>query len=190
MKRPISKQPIPPHAKRVFKGKIFEVYQWKQKMFDGSVEIFEKLKRPDIVNVLPVVNGKIILTQQKQPSIQPFIGSAGGRIDEDEIPLQAAKRELLEETGYKAKKFVLWDAAQIFIKIDYVIYTFVAKDCQKVADLKLDSGEKIKLISVTFDEFIKLASQENFRDVEIALKVLRIKSDPQKLTKMRRLFLS
>jgi len=34
-------------AQRVFKGIIFDVYQWKQKMFDGSQGIFEMLKRPD-----------------------------------------------------------------------------------------------------------------------------------------------
>ena len=43
----MDKQQLPKNAKRVFKGKIFDVYQWDQKMFDNSVEIFEKMKRTD-----------------------------------------------------------------------------------------------------------------------------------------------
>ena len=40
---------IPPEADRVFRGEIYEVYQWPQKMPDGSVETFEMLRRPDTV---------------------------------------------------------------------------------------------------------------------------------------------
>jgi 8-oxo-dGTP pyrophosphatase MutT (NUDIX family) len=57
--------------------------------------------------------------------------------------LTAAKRELLEESGYEADEFVLWDAQHPVIKIDWVVYTFVAKGLRKVADLRLDGGERI-----------------------------------------------
>ena len=189
IKRPPSKQPIPPKAKRVFKGVIFDVYQWKQKMFDGSTKIFEKIKRADSVNVFPVVDGKIILTEQKQPGSAPFVGAAGGRIDEGETPLEVAKRELLEETGLKAKDYVLWDAVQPVGKIDWAVYSFIAKGCRKVSNLKLDSGEKIKLKSFTFEEFIDLMSKDNYRDTEVALKVLRMKDDPLKLEELRKILM-
>ena len=66
--RPVSSQPIPKHAQTVFAGKIFTVYQWEQRMFDGSTEIFEKIGRTDTVNVIPVLeDGKILLTRQEQP---------------------------------------------------------------------------------------------------------------------------
>lgn len=42
---------IPPEADRVFRGEIYEVYQWSQKMPDGSVKTFEMLRRPDTVMV-------------------------------------------------------------------------------------------------------------------------------------------
>src|SRR3989344_9686996 len=100
IKRPESKQPIPGHAKRVFKGVLFDVYQWEQKMFDGSTAIFEKLKRPDTVVVFPVLpDGRIILTEQEQPGKEAFIGATGGRVDVGEEILQTAHRELLEESG-------------------------------------------------------------------------------------------
>ncbi len=104
--RPQSKQPIPEHAQKVFEGIMFDVYQWEQKMFDGSAATFEKLVRPDTVVVFPVLpNGNILLTEQEQPEKEPFIGAAGGRVDKGEDILDAARRELLEETGYTAEKF-------------------------------------------------------------------------------------
>lgn len=81
--KPTSKQPIPKHAKRVFKGIIFDVYQWKQKLFDGSFTTFEKIKRKSTVMVLPITkDGKIILTQQEQPLEGKFIGAIGGIVDD------------------------------------------------------------------------------------------------------------
>ncbi len=49
IERPASKQPMPDHARRVFRGEVFDVYQWEQEMFDGSKAVFEKLIRQDTV---------------------------------------------------------------------------------------------------------------------------------------------
>ncbi len=188
-KRPASKQPIPDNAKGVFKGKLFDVYQWEQKRFDGRKMTFEKLKRPDTVNIIPItVNGEIVISEQEQPGTDPFIGCLGGRLDEGEEPLVAAKRELLEETGMQAQKYILWDSIQLIDKIDWAIYTFVAKGCNKIQKQNIESGEKIKLRYVSFDDFIKLSIQDNFRDAEVALKIFRTINDPIKFREMRELF--
>ena len=180
---------MPPSAKRVFQGQIFDVYQWEQEMFDGSRAIFEKLKRPDTVVVFPVLpDGRILLTEQEQPGKAPFVGATGGRIDEYEGILEAAKRELLEESGYEAEKYILWDAEHVTSKIDWVVYVFVAKGLKKVADLNLDAGEKIKLKFVTFDEFMKIATEGKFSEKEIVPKLLEAKLYPEKMKELRKLF--
>lgn len=98
--RPLPEQPIPDNAKKVFAGKIFDTYQWPQRLYDGTEVTFEAIRRPDSVNILPITDeGKIILTKQEQPGMKPFIGVLGGRMDEGESPLQTAERELLEEAG-------------------------------------------------------------------------------------------
>src|SRR3990167_7457467 len=181
--RPKSKQPIPENAKRVFKGAVFDIYQWEQEMFDGTKTTFEKLKRPDTVVVFPVLDdGKIILIEEEQPGTEPSIQGAGGRVDEGEDILSAAKRELLEESGYEAGEFILWDAQHPTSKIDWVVYTFVAKNLKKVADLHLDAGEKIKLLPLTLDELIDKATDENsyFAEQEIILKFMEAKYNPKK----------
>ena len=186
-----SKQPIPENAKRVFKGVIFDVYQWEQEMFDGTKATFEKLKRPDTVVVFPVLpDGKIILTEQEQPGKEPFIGATGGRVDEGEDILMAAKRELLEESGYEAEEFILWDSQHPIGKIDWVVYTFIAKGLKKVADLHLDAGEKIKLLPVTLDKLIDIATDghKNFYEKEVQIKFFEAKLNPKKMEELKELF--
>ncbi|OHA32245.1 MAG: hypothetical protein A2928_01155 [Candidatus Taylorbacteria bacterium RIFCSPLOWO2_01_FULL_45_15b] len=187
--RPKSKQPIPDNAKKVFSGVLFDVYQWEQELFDGTKTLFEKLKRPDTVVVFPVLDdGKIILTEQEQPGKEPFIGATGGRIDNGEDILEAAKRELLEESGYEASEFILWDAQHPTSKIDWVVYTFIAKGLKKVADMNLDAGEKINLKLVNFDEFIEIAINKNFVEKEIIPKLYEAKLHPEKREELKKLF--
>jgi len=187
--RPKSKQPIPDNAKKVFDGVLFDVYQWEQKLFDGTTTVFEKLKRPDTVVVFPVLDdGRIILTEQEQPGKEPFIGATGGRVDEGEDILEAAKRELLEESGYEASEFVLWDAQHPTSKIDWVVYTFIAKGLKKVADMNLDAGEKINLKLVSLDEFIEIAINKNFVEKEIIPKLYEAKLYSEKKEELKKLF--
>mgnify|MGYP001616302457 FL=1 len=110
----MSKQ-LPPNATCVFHGKIFDVYQWQQKMFDGSTETFERLKRLNTAMVIPVVGDKILVQEQQQPDMEPFVGLAGGRCnDYEEDQLTTAKRELLEETGYVSQDWQLWHSVTPF----------------------------------------------------------------------------
>ncbi len=191
IKRPESKQPLPSDATKVFKGVIFDVYQWEQEMFDGTKATFEKLKRPDTVVVFPVLpDGQILLTKQEQPGKKPFIGATGGRVDEGEDILEAAKRELLEESGYEAEEFILWNAQQPTSKIEWAVYTFIAKGLKKVSELDLDAGEKIQLYPVTFEELVNIATDdhESFYEKEVELEFFKAKLNPEKMTALRKLF--
>ncbi len=150
--------PIPKHAKRVFKGKIFQVYQWPQKMFDGSTQTFERAKRQDTAIIIASVKKQIVALKQKQPGTGWFYCTPSGRLDiPGERPADAAKRELLEETGMVAKKFFLWKKYEKTGKVMSTIYFYIARDCQKVSPQKLDAGEKIKIERFTFDQFLKLS---------------------------------
>ncbi len=189
IQRPKSKQPIPENAKRVFRGILFDVYKWEQELFDGIKNIFEKLKRPDTVVIFPILpDGKIILTEQEQPGRDPFIGVASGRVDKNEEILEAAKRELLEETGYEADKFILWNARHPSSKIDYVVFTFIVKGLKKIADPKPDGGERIILKPVMFEKFIELSANNKFGENETVLKLLEARLNPKKKEELRKLF--
>ncbi len=188
--KPSSKQPIPKNAKKVFGGIIFDVYQWQQKLFNGKFTTFEKLRRPDTVIIIAITDDKkIILVDEQQPGKAFFVGNPGGRVDEGEDVIKAAERELLEETGYKAKEIKLWFATNPHMKIDWTIYFLIAKDCKKVADMHLDGGEKIKLKFVTFDKFIDFGADGKLEGREMQIEFLQAKLDEKKMIKLKKLFL-
>lgn len=184
--RPESKQPIPTRAKIVFSGIIFDVYQWEQEMFDGSIETFEKVKRRDTVGVLTVSpDKKIVLLEQEQPGMQPFLGTPGGIIDPGEDVFAAAQRELLEETGLASTDWSLFEAVQPIGKVDWALFTFVARDCRKVRDPHLDSGEKIQLREVSWEQFLQVLLDDSFRDHQLVLQCLRTLRLPDGENKLR-----
>ena len=182
---------IPQNAKCVFKGILFDVYQWEQEMFDGTRAIFEKLKRPDTVIIFPVLpDGQILLTEQEQPGKVPFVGAAGGRVDDEEDILTAAKRELLEETGYIADEFFSWFSQNSLSKVDWAVYVFIAKKIKKVIDISPDAGEKIKLLPLTLDELINITTDGKtyFAEQEVVSKFLEAKFNPKKKEELKELF--
>ncbi|MEI7709512.1 MAG: NUDIX hydrolase [bacterium] len=170
---------------------MFDTYQWEQDMYDGTKKTFEKLIRPDTVSIFPVMNdGKILLIEEEQPgSNSVYLGPSGGRVDEGEDILEAAQRELLEETGCEAQEFILLDAHHPTTKIDWVVYTFIAKGIKKVADAHLDGGEKIKLSPVTFNELVgMIIGHPTAFDKEIVVKFFEAKLDPKKMEELKELF--
>jgi len=182
---------LPKQARRVFRGVIFDVFQWPVKMYDGSTVTFEKLKRPDTAAIIPVTtDGKIILTVQQQPDTNTYLGLVGGRVDVlGENAWQAAKRELLEETGYRAKKWLLFDKFKPHSKIEWTVYTFIAKGCYKAAEQHLDGGEKIKLLPVSFEKFVKLVTADNFADINLKVKLLAARLNTRKMAAFKKLLL-
>ncbi len=180
VKRPESKQPLPPDAKLVFAGKLFDVYHWQAEAYDGTTRIFEKLKRPDSAMIIPVTeDGKIIMSRQEQPGKQPFTSLIGGRVDEGEDVHEAAKRELLEETGYASEDWELFDAVQPNSKIEWAVYTFIARGCKKIAEQSLDGAEKIELMQVSFEEFVSLVCEDEFNDMELKVMFLKALQNPE-----------
>lgn len=146
---------IPDNATKAFSGEIFDIYQWPQKMFDGSTKTFEMLRRPDTVQVIMVRGSQILLIEDEQPGRPPRIHFPGGRADGDvdatwEI---AAKRELREETGFVCEDWRLIDVQQPLIKIEWFTPIFLATNIVQELDQQLDAdGEKITLQWHEFDD--------------------------------------
>lgn len=181
---------MPPEAKQVFKGEIFEVFQWPQQLYDGSIATFERIKRPDSAGVLAVTpEKKIVLTYQEQPMHKPFWGLLGGVVDPGETPQETAMRELREEGGFAAEVWKEWFSFRPSTRIEWSMHTFVAQQTKKVTEPHLDAGEKITIHELTFDEFVELVQRKDFRDSEVALEVLRAAVQPQKLKALQEFLL-
>ena len=179
---------IPKNAKRVYKGILFDVYHYQQKMFDGSYETFEKIRRKPSVQIITVTKKHtIMLIDEKQPGDKRYITIPGGQVDAPEKILPAAKRELLEETGMIARKMLLWKTVHSNSKIDWASHYFIAKDCEKKQRYISDKGEKIRPFEVTFEKFMKIAEHKDFNNKQLADILYRIKHDRKELKKFKSL---
>lgn len=170
---------LPPNAKKVFEGVIFDVYQWEQKMYDGSTQVFERLDRADTVDVLATTkDGKILIQRQSQPDRdKSFLCLIGGRVEKGEEPLAAAKREMLEETGYTSQDWSLLLSYRPMFKIRWDMHVYVARDCEKSAEQHLDPGERIEVTQVTFDELLNLVDSGGMHRIhdEVRQRCIRAK---------------
>jgi ADP-ribose pyrophosphatase len=161
---PLNAVLIPEQAERVFKGIFYDVYHWQQQMFDNSFEIFEMLRSTDILKILVVVDGKLVVLHEEQPAIGTFTDIPGGRNDHGiESNLEAAKREVLEETGMTFKSWKLISVRQPALKIENFIYLYVATDLLSSVEPVLDNGEKITLELVSFEVYMALGKAGKLR---------------------------
>lgn len=93
------------YKKNVFKGKLLKVFRSRKVLPQGRVGYFEEIEHPGAALVVPFVGNKILFLRQYRGVIGKYIWELpAGKLDSEESPLECAKRELVEETGYIAEK--------------------------------------------------------------------------------------
>ena len=94
-------------SKIIYQGRVFGVRRDEVLEPSGLRTTREVITHPGSVVVLPVLpDRRIILIRQYRHATRQFLWElVAGRIDHGENPRRAAARELIEETGYRAKRF-------------------------------------------------------------------------------------
>jgi ADP-ribose pyrophosphatase len=91
----------------VYEGPVFGIRRDEVIEPSGVRATREVITHPGSVVVLPVLpDGQILLIRQYRHATRQYLWElVAGRIDAGETPKAAAARELIEETGYRAKRF-------------------------------------------------------------------------------------
>ncbi len=179
---------VPKGAKRVFHGTVFDIYQKRQKLYNGETKIFEWAKRIDGASLIATVGDKIVVLRQRQPTKPWYYTLPGGFMDKPgETPKAAALRELLEETGLKPCKLKLWRTfPSRGARLITNLYVFIAQDCRKIAEPELDGGEKIEVKYYTFNQFLHCFEDPDFHATELMIDMLKIMHNPNSKAKLKK----
>ena len=110
---------------------------------------------------------------------QDLIEIPAGVLEDREDSLETAKRELEEETGYRSEKWIyLGKSVESSAKLTNYMYIYLAEDCEKASEQKLDYGEDIEAIEVGLDEAVEMIMDNEIicsSSIGAILKVARIK---------------
>ena len=94
----------------VYQGPVFGVRRDEVIEPSGIRTTREVITHSGSVVVLPVLpDGRVVLIRQYRHAARQYLWElVAGRMDHGETPKQGAARELIEETGYRAKKFTVF----------------------------------------------------------------------------------
>lgn len=142
---------------------------------DGTkvvVDTITKNKRQgDAVVIMPITTEeKFVMVIESRPNTKSgvVIEFPAGMVDDGEDPIVAAKRELLEETGYECEDiYLLEEHYQDQGCSEAVIRIYAAIGCKKIAEQKLDEDEKLDFIEMEYDEILDLIKNSKLDEVGI-----------------------
>jgi len=94
-------------SEEVFSGRLLKVNSDRVSLPNGAESVREHIVHPGAVVMLAALdNGKLLFERQfRYPVGQVFLELPAGKIDAGEHPMDTARRELREETGYKARSW-------------------------------------------------------------------------------------
>lgn len=136
---------------------------------NGIIENFFVDDDKDSVQIFAITtDGEVLVVKQFRPGKEEFcLELPGGGMESGEDPVEAATRELQEETGFKGNIHFLG-------KQNYSPYStgqrcmFVANECKKVDDLNLDENEFLKVLKIPLEDFREKIKKGTIRGFDTA----------------------
>lgn len=158
------------NQQRIFSGKVIDVYVEDVLLPNGETSKREIVKHPGAVAVLAITEeNKIVLVRQYRKALERvLVEIPAGKLEKGEAPLETAKRELEEETGYVCEKM---DPLHSFYTspgfADELVHIFLAKGLTKKSEKQmLDDDEFVDVLEVTLEEALKMVEDKQIYDAK------------------------
>ena len=163
-------------SKEIFDGRILHLFDDTVLLPNGQSASREVIRHVGAVCVIPLLaDGRVIVERQfRYPIDQVITEIPAGKLDSpDEDPLEAAKRELKEETGYEADRFihlgVFYPAAAY---CDEKIHMYLALDLHE-GEQDLDPDEFLTVMDVPLQELVEDVMAGRITDAKTQTAILK-----------------
>ena len=130
-------------------------YDWMRHPNGGAPLKRLVLESVDWINIVALTpDGRSVMVRQfRFGTGECTVETAGGMVDPGETPLEAAKRELLEETGYGGGAWSSLGAVEPNPAIHpHLCHHFLARDVERLAEPEPGPGEAIEVLLMSLDE--------------------------------------
>lgn len=162
--------------KPVFKADLFDVFETEVELPNGETHTYHDAVRKTAISAFPLTDNHEIylIDQYRYLHKGRIIEAVAGFIEESEKPIDAAKRELKEETGIEAEtwqELSTVDAAGSIITWEQPL--FLAKNL-KLGQATPEDSEDIKLVKFTLSQAVELVMSGVIRTASSIVGILMI----------------
>ena len=147
-------------------GRVFSLVTENVTLENGVTIDLDIIRHPGASAIVPLTdNNTLLMIKQYRHAVGDFIWEIpAGTLDANETPLECAKRELVEETGFSANTWQkLGETTPLPGYSDERIHIFFATDLTP-ARQDLDLDEILHVHEVRFDEVVKMAQRGEIED--------------------------
>lgn len=140
-------------SKPIFRGKIISLQVDTVKLPDGATATREIVRHPGAVAVLALAGDRMLVVEQYRKALEKAqVEIPAGKLDPGEDPMDAAARELEEETGYRARKLMHLQSFSTSPGFaDEIVHLYVTEELEK-GEVHLDDEEFLTCEAITLEQ--------------------------------------
>lgn len=158
----------------IYDGKIIKVRREKVELQDGRIADRELVGHSGGVGIIAVDNGQVFMVSQYRIAARSImLEIPAGKLEYGEDPLECGKRELIEETGYRAEEFI--HLGEYFATPGYCeekLNIYLARGLSFVGQ-NLDDGEFLNVKKYSLDELYQMVMDNRIYDAKTAIAILK-----------------